>query len=353
MAAVTLHIGTMKTGTTFLQSWLWENQDKLRQAGWQYPDFLGRKNHSKLAAPYVWFDDSPVQFGSTDVESRVAATERLAYEFATRVKPDDHWIISSERLTQVLTTNQQVQSLHQLLGQFFDSIQAVVYFRRQEFMALSSYSQSIRNGGSLAWGNDYIDACAVLLNYEYCLSTWASVLGAQAVVCRPYLEKYKSGGDELLTDFVAATGLPERDDWSPARPKSRNTGLSAEGISLVLTLDRHDATEDSKIGELLSRYEALAAREPRAARTARKLLAADVAALVPGKPAEFDAEMLGHIQGSFHESNLRFIKELGGGQEWQEWLNQPSPECVPAQPPEISPARVDELVSALLARVRV
>ena len=45
-----LHIGLQKTGTTSLQQFLYDNNDKLKQKGFYYPNSLGHVNHIYLAA---------------------------------------------------------------------------------------------------------------------------------------------------------------------------------------------------------------------------------------------------------------------------------------------------------------
>src|SRR5437016_5255870 len=45
-----LHIGTEKTGTTTIQSFLAQNRDRLREQGVMYPSAPGNHNHIALAA---------------------------------------------------------------------------------------------------------------------------------------------------------------------------------------------------------------------------------------------------------------------------------------------------------------
>ena len=57
MSRLVLHIGTFKTGTTYLQRSMFQNRELLASNGIGYPQFVRRANHGE----YAWVVRTPLE----------------------------------------------------------------------------------------------------------------------------------------------------------------------------------------------------------------------------------------------------------------------------------------------------
>ncbi len=165
--SLTFHIGTPKTGTTFLQSVLFANRELLAEQGIIYPDFhphLKRVvfNHSKLA---LTFDPTTGPRHETyETQDQAASRADLAAIFEAdetaqgdetaqadeAAQSDQRWLLSTESATKL--GDDAAAELHSFLAEYFDDITIIVYLRRREFELTSRYSQRVKSGRSdVSW----------------------------------------------------------------------------------------------------------------------------------------------------------------------------------------------------------
>lgn len=333
MAQLLLHVGTRKTGTSFIQQWLVDNVDQLRSAGCQYPDFLPSRNHVDMALPFtdVVTDDHRSR-GLDSAEAREAERARIGAQLASRVRPDDTWIVSSEFFSDRLTTQAEIGGLIDFLSARFDSIKVVMFLRRQEAMLPSTYSQSIRAGSSRRFTWRYCEKRLAALDLQQLVHRWQVAVGSENVVAMPYLERYKSDTGAILAAFGAATGLPLDGSWRETKMKRENNSLSAESIAFLRAVNRFipSVTDDFRSN-----------LELRRAVIGKLATLTDPSAFVP------DPELMARISDHYRAANRELVGEFGDDQVWQEWLDQefeltgePSPFILP-------PRRVAELMVAL------
>src|SRR6056297_3330225 len=140
---VYLHLGQHKTGTSAIQSWLWQNRAAVCAAGYLLPEtgmangahhgffyaFQGIKNHNRPERHLAALRD----------EIRACDADRV--------------IVTSEEFERF--TLPMVAALVQHLAEF--DLRPILYIRRQESYLLSDYGQQIKMGAALAPFDAYLD----------------------------------------------------------------------------------------------------------------------------------------------------------------------------------------------------
>lgn len=205
-----LHIGTEKTGTTSIQNVMSKLRPALPEQGFAYPLSAGNKNHLRLAA----FAGDPERVADIrkDVERAPGGggpVERfpadLAAEMAALPEGVHSVIFSGEHCQSRLLTIDAIERLRDLLAPYFATFEILVYFRRQDELAISHYSTKLRNGARKApllprrEGTPYYD-------YGALVDRWSAVFGADALRPRLYGRSHFLNGD-LLEDFLSACGV--------------------------------------------------------------------------------------------------------------------------------------------------
>ena len=131
-------------------------------------------------------------------------------------------IFSCEMLGQQLLTENSVVRLKKLLLPFFSDFIIVTYLRRQDEVAVSKYSTSLRNGElhkSLLSG---------ALDYHHVLSIWSEVFGYGAIRPRLYQKSPVEYWD-LIEDFISTASLP----LSTNVDESENINSSLNGAAQI------------------------------------------------------------------------------------------------------------------------
>ncbi len=148
MKKIILHIGCEKTGTTSIQNTLTENRDLLlKKHGILYPESLGKRNHINVGIYSCDEDKHLTKFlprGQSISEFRRRLYTAFSEEAASK-----HFhtvVISNEWLHPRIQSPTEFQRLSHLLNQVSTDIEIVMYIRRQDKLALSMYSTSLKAG---------------------------------------------------------------------------------------------------------------------------------------------------------------------------------------------------------------
>jgi hypothetical protein len=179
-----LHIGTEKTGTTTLQHFLSTNRKELAARGFLYPRFCGAVNHTGLA---VFALDparrDPIEepFGVRSEADVAPFRARLREAARLELADGATAIFSNEHCHSRLTHVGEVACLKALLDEFFDDVQICVYLRRQDQLAVSSYSTHLKAGGVSRNILPRTSAEDPYFNYDKSLSLWESAFGAAGI----------------------------------------------------------------------------------------------------------------------------------------------------------------------------
>ena len=238
-----IHIGTQKTGTTTIQSFLDLNRAALSSQGIRYEPFTPRniaQMELGLAAIVRAGETLEVMgkrraIGVKGRDSQRAFVDRLEARLRTGVAqwPEHSFVASSEQIHAWCYSPARVAALHDFLTGIFDSVRYVVYYRRQEDFMLSTYSETIRRG-EMQTLDEHIDTMIDKMNFNRRVRMWTDVVGAGNLTVRLFDPALMPNRD-LLDDFCAQTGI----DRGPLQtPPRKNESLSVEEIALYRHLNR-------------------------------------------------------------------------------------------------------------------
>ncbi len=233
-----LHIGTEKTGTTSIQEFLAHNRAQLKQAGILYPICLGDKNHIKLTA---YAERSPWPFGEKNLgidspEKHAAFCLTLEQQLDEELqrRPYRSVIMSNEHLHSNLSNPEQIQALKAFLAPHFSDIKVLVYFRRQDLMALSLYSTALLVGFTPNRQLDVSAARSYYYRFDSIYDNWAGIFGSENLLVKAFARDKLVGGN-VVVDFCATAGLSA--DYGLAMTERKNESLSLEAACLILELN--------------------------------------------------------------------------------------------------------------------
>jgi len=225
MGTAVIHIGMPKTGTTSIQALLHHNRDRLLAAGWHYPAFLKKRNHVALAV----FAASSSQertlrlAGLTSAEDHDQYRRDFGHRFVEHTRTGD-WIFSSEHLGSRLFADASVDRLAGLF-EHFDRVRILMYARRQDDMAVATYSTWLVDGRSDPFDVDFHVQHRNRYDFEMVADRWDRAFGRDAVEVRLY-----PPGD-VCPDFAEAVGLGSISDWH--RRRQLNSSLSSTEAAFV------------------------------------------------------------------------------------------------------------------------
>lgn len=208
-----LHIGTEKTGTTFLQAVLFRNRELLHSQGFHFLQCAGEKNNRALPAICIDEEENDEylkQIGICSFEQKLefrAKLERELDEELTSLPDSIHSvIISSEHFHSRTNTPSEIQRVHDLLSPYFSDIKIICYLREQAETFASLYSTVIKGGTTIAdafdrqmakcnpWNHYY--------NYYAMLCKWSTVFGKERLHVRRF-RKADFVNNDLVDDFFS------------------------------------------------------------------------------------------------------------------------------------------------------
>jgi len=196
-----LHIGTQKTGTTSIQTFLSGNQSLLAEHGFVYPDpaevriGLDDHNHGHLALCLTgYWRDPGYQL------SRKEAWRELRNLY---FESNGHLLISTE----LLSTPQIVPHLR-FIRKMLRGIQVkvIIYLRRQDIFVQSVYQERLKGSETREFQDAYEQGdYRQVLDFHSILDHWQRYLGIDNIVVRPYERAQLVQGD-VLEDFLHIIG---------------------------------------------------------------------------------------------------------------------------------------------------
>ncbi len=231
-----LHIGTEKTGTTSIQEFLALNRGQLKSSNVFYPASLGAKNHIKIAA---YADTPPWRlarnlFGIDSEEKHHLFRNGLEQQFQEELDANDcqHTIISNEHLHSQTTKPEQIQFLKSQMEKHFSAINVLVYFRRQDLMAVSFHSTMLE-AGFIPSGHFNFEPTNYYFNFFSIYQNWLNCFGKDNVKVRIFAKEHFINGS-LLNDFCASAGISETNGLLIPERKNEAFSLTAECLAFEL-----------------------------------------------------------------------------------------------------------------------
>lgn len=381
MSRVTVHIGTVKSGSTVLQNYFAANASVMADVGWHYPSFIPTPNHDCIPASLAeeGLAGQSYYAGLETAGGRSDMRRLLADEFSRHVLPGQEWLVSAEGFSTRIRGLGQIGRVQDFFSQWFDEQRVIVYFRRQDHMLVSLFSELHkryylqrkyeRDSLEIDW--PWIDRQIRRRTVDHLrvYEQWAAVFGPDNVIARPYLERFKSDQTSIIGDFHRAAGIPVSRDWDVPKHDRTNLGLSAEGIAFVreLTSRGMQFFDDPYAGS----YPSAQAREiaaklrpfvrPPATRAAdptarwqlreHELAWLDlddaIVTAAAGPKQTPTAEVATQVQQRFAEPNRDLVALAGADTTWQEWLDQPAAPIAVDHAVELSNERFSEILAAV------
>ncbi|GAB3847377.1 hypothetical protein [Nesterenkonia populi] len=222
-----VHIGTQKTGTTFIQGILSQNRPELVEAGWRYPGARLNQQH----AVYGLFGDSIEHIKDASIYSRIGAD--LQDKVHSNLQGDRNVIISSEILSEL--DDNAVDEFVNKLGR---PSRVVLTLRGLHSLLPSIWQQSLKTGSTEALPDMIARAMSQASNpdkawrayaFGEVVRRWARWAPVHVVVVPGRGSK---GGATLWDLFRDAAGLPEVTQTTVPDSAS-NLSLSHESAQLM------------------------------------------------------------------------------------------------------------------------
>lgn len=235
-----IHIGLEKTGTTTIQDFLIENNDKLLDNNFFFPQGINTRMQvlgylqPKIDDPYSMF------VGITTQDSFIKFQDKLKADIIKIIKnnKNKNIIFSHELIQSRLTSKEEVDYFKSNLENLgFKKIKIILYIRNQADLFASMCSQSLKNGLEedesflYAPGNSYI---SFVCNHKQTLEWWSSVFGKDNLEVRIF-DRQDFVNNNLICDFLNILGLNHKDF---TLMEDKNLSLSVFGAELCRAINK-------------------------------------------------------------------------------------------------------------------
>lgn len=200
MKNAVLHIGSEKTGTSYIQEFLLKNKSILEKYNIIYPVVDGAINHTEFALNFSDFVDD---FPNFRREDGGAYFEKL--KSVIESVDDGKTIILSSEHFHSRCTGHHIRGVYDSLLSLNINVKSVVlYFRDQASLAMSGYSTSVLCGNNFDFEISEVTPDNYYFNYAESASCWGDVFGNERMDIRPYNFLPEEG---LLFDFLLSVGV--------------------------------------------------------------------------------------------------------------------------------------------------
>lgn len=217
MPTIYLCIGTMKTGTTSIQSYLKRNQTQLNKQGYCYPDIpTENRNAHNRNGHFLVFTSKKENLKEREIEE-VKTRETGKKILEEKAKEYENIILSEELIWHHA---RKFPGFWENLKGYCDSkgflLKIVVYLRRQDELVESLWNQNIKS--EKRWSipfSDYIDQGVYKyfpLYYYRKLKSIEKYVGKENMIVRAF-EKGQFKDGNLISDFLDCVGLQKTEEF--------------------------------------------------------------------------------------------------------------------------------------------
>lgn len=237
---IILHIGCEKTGSTSIQRFLFKNRKVLLKThGILYPISLtspyshSRGNHTRLGI-YTCDENKKLAKRLSKRVNLDKFREEIEKKFSREIENTSFnmLLLSNEWLHRVRNP-QEFLRLKTFLGKVSDEIEIVLYIRRQDKLALSRYSTSIKAGNfkPFRFPNPHKRQGRLPYLYDFysIYENWVNFFGRGNVKIRIF-DPEKLTGQDVVRDFISFLDIPSN-GFTFIPPK--NTSLTDSGIRIM------------------------------------------------------------------------------------------------------------------------
>lgn len=216
----TIHAGTHKTASTYIQSRLWRNRMILEKHGIK----LLYSKEIKSG----WFKD----FAKWVEERNYRKVKSELKHIKTDAK---HIVISAEQFARVLLTEERVDELRRILARFGYKLNIIIFLRDQPDYINSTYVQEVRRFYHSLDIPAFIKKCRKKRELKFNYEKMFSHLIENKNINITFLPYCSSLGDPFLRLITSLNeNLPEDIEWIPANPNNANDQPGIKGVWLAL-----------------------------------------------------------------------------------------------------------------------
>ncbi len=224
-----LHIGTMKTGTSSIQDFLYKNQNLLKIQKTLYPNSIKNSwhlnDHNPFAHAIEYFLEQ-ANFSSLDSYLKPLKQE-INNSHSNKV------IVSTENIQFLLYNEKYIQELQIILKNLgFTKIYIIIYLRNPSDLFISMCSQALKDGTpkkflSLPSENNKFK---ILCHHEQTLKNWGNIFKKENLIVKLFSKNEFYQGD-LLKDFINTIGLEWDNNF--IIPDKQNETLDLLGMEIL------------------------------------------------------------------------------------------------------------------------
>lgn len=276
-----------------------------------------------------------------ELRTRAARDARLVEiesQLTERVKANETWVLSSEYFAAGFRSPTAIESLREYLSRWFDEVTAIAYFRRQDSIVPSLFTERAKtfvpDRAPLSYDATFLDAPAggqLLTNVNAMIRHWKSALD-QDFFPRPYLMRWRDDPGALVRDFshVTTVDIAQPLVDGVARPVV-NRAISAQGVAFLLWIYPHlnarvlsaggTQVVRDPVAKLLDSY--CWRSDSGQLRFAHAAFTAAVAQATSGPQLRLTDELKRAIDDRFAIPNADILALTDSATEWQEWLAEP------------------------------
>lgn len=249
-----LHIGTEKTGTTTIQSFLYENRERLADQGFYYPLSLRYPDNryiSMVAYNPNRRDDITKKLNIRTDQQLVDFQDSIIKEFNEEMKnvsSDMSTVISGEHIQSRLTSLEEINRLKDILNKAgFEEVKVIVYLRNPAEIANSLLSTAVKSDEPYESvpepSHSYLET---LCNHKRTVENYTSVFGKENLIVRLFRkDRFYKGS--LIHDISKCIGVDSENE-ELVYPQYENEGLSLLGIKVLAKLN-HKIPRFDAMGE--------------------------------------------------------------------------------------------------------
>lgn len=247
MPKLILHVGTHKTGTTAIQSFLEANTEALEEHDMRFPLFRVRWPEPVLPNRNGYFLNRAA-LHRTDATERYPDAQQVAtctQALRRQLEEDERAVIlSDERLWFSAATRpgfwDVVRKLAEGIG--FDDFEVIVYLRRQDELAESLWNQFVKATDKTETIGEYLARPQVqaLCDYHRNVKALERAFGKRALRIGVF-DRSKLPEGNVVHDFLHRLGLPARGDYSWPPRERTNERLSNNVVEVKRIINHSPA----------------------------------------------------------------------------------------------------------------
>ncbi|WP_261797980.1 hypothetical protein [Campylobacter volucris] len=230
-----LHIGTMKTGTTSIQKFLYLNRNLLKTQNYYYP--ISIKHHRRD-------DHNFFAHKIYDFLCKNEKIENICYFFSVLKKEIiesnvKNIIISSENIQWLFFDKEKILHLRKILEYLgFVEIFIIVYLRESADLFISMCSELIKGGENYDYcylNPNKLHSHYMVYDFKTSLSLWENIFNKKNLIIRLF-DNTEFYNKNLLKDFIYSVNMKWDENF--ILPQKENESLNLFGFELLHRFNR-------------------------------------------------------------------------------------------------------------------